>query len=88
MSRSAARSALPSLAERAALLDTLTYEDAIRGKIIIGTPERVAEQLHALTEELGLDGILAELNTGGLIPHDCVVNALRLLCQEVKPAFH
>ena len=74
--------------ERAALLDTLTYEDAIRGKIIIGTPEKVAAQLHALQDELGLDGILAELNTGGLIPHDCVVNALRLLCQEVKPAFH
>ncbi|HEV8680052.1 MAG TPA: LLM class flavin-dependent oxidoreductase, partial [Stellaceae bacterium] len=69
--------------ERAALLDTLTYADAIRGKIIVGTPERVAEQLLALQEELGLDGILAELNTGGLIPHDCVVNALRLLCQEV-----
>jgi alkanesulfonate monooxygenase SsuD/methylene tetrahydromethanopterin reductase-like flavin-dependent oxidoreductase (luciferase family) len=74
--------------ERAALLDTLTYEDAVRGKIIIGTPERVAEQLHALQQELGLDGILAELNTGGLIPHECVVNALRLLCQEVKPRFH
>jgi alkanesulfonate monooxygenase SsuD/methylene tetrahydromethanopterin reductase-like flavin-dependent oxidoreductase (luciferase family) len=74
--------------ERAAMLDTLTYEDAIRGKIIIGTPERVAEQLRALQDELGLDGILAELNTGGLIPHDCVVNALRLLCEEVKPAFH
>jgi alkanesulfonate monooxygenase SsuD/methylene tetrahydromethanopterin reductase-like flavin-dependent oxidoreductase (luciferase family) len=74
--------------ERAAMLDTLTYEDAIRGKIIIGTPERVAAQLQALQDELGLDGILAELNTGGLIPHDCVINALRLLCQEVKPAFH
>jgi alkanesulfonate monooxygenase SsuD/methylene tetrahydromethanopterin reductase-like flavin-dependent oxidoreductase (luciferase family) len=74
--------------ERAAMLDTLTYDDAIRGKIIIGTPERVAAQLQALQDELGLDGILAELNTGGLIPHDCVINALRLLCQEVKPAFH
>jgi alkanesulfonate monooxygenase SsuD/methylene tetrahydromethanopterin reductase-like flavin-dependent oxidoreductase (luciferase family) len=84
----AGTSASEGRAERAALLDTLTYEDAIRGKIIIGTPERVAEQLHALQEELGLDGILAELNTGGLIPHDCVVNALRLLCQEVMPAFH
>jgi alkanesulfonate monooxygenase SsuD/methylene tetrahydromethanopterin reductase-like flavin-dependent oxidoreductase (luciferase family) len=74
--------------ERAAMLDTLTYEDAIRGKILVGTPERVAAQLLALKEELGLDGILAELNTGGRIPHDCVVNALRLLCEEVKPAFH
>jgi alkanesulfonate monooxygenase SsuD/methylene tetrahydromethanopterin reductase-like flavin-dependent oxidoreductase (luciferase family) len=75
-------------AERAAALDNLTYDDAIRGKIIIGTPDRVAEQLQALQQELGVDGILAELNTGGRIPHACVVNALRLLCQEVKPAFH
>jgi hypothetical protein len=39
-------------------------------------------------EELGLDGILAELNCGGQIPHDSVLRALRLLCQEVKPRFH
>jgi alkanesulfonate monooxygenase SsuD/methylene tetrahydromethanopterin reductase-like flavin-dependent oxidoreductase (luciferase family) len=84
----AGTSASEGRAERAAMLDTLTYDDAIRGKIIIGTPERVAEQLHALKDELGLDGILAELNTGGLIPHDCVMNALRLLCQEVMPRFH
>jgi len=81
-------SAADGRAERAAMLDTLTYEDAIRGKIIIGAPERVAEQLHALKEELGLDGILAELNTGGLIPHDCVMNALRLLCSEVMRRYH
>jgi len=84
----AGTSASEGRAERAAMLDNLTYDDALRGKIIIGTPDMVAEQFHALQEELGLDGILAELNTGGLIPHDCVMNALRLLCQEVKPAFH
>ena len=84
----AGTSASEGRAERAAMLDTLTYEDAIRGKIIIGTPERVAEQLHALRDELGLDGILAELNTGGRIPHDCVMSALRLLCREVMPRFH
>jgi alkanesulfonate monooxygenase SsuD/methylene tetrahydromethanopterin reductase-like flavin-dependent oxidoreductase (luciferase family) len=75
-------------AERAALLDNLSYEDALRGKVIIGTPDAVAAQLAALRDELGLDGILAELNTGGQIPHDCVTNALRLLCEEVKPRFH
>src|SRR5437660_9873726 len=58
----AGTSASEGRAERAAALDTLTYEDAIRGKIIIGTPDSVAEQLRALQEELGLDGILAELN--------------------------
>jgi alkanesulfonate monooxygenase SsuD/methylene tetrahydromethanopterin reductase-like flavin-dependent oxidoreductase (luciferase family) len=84
----AGTSASEGRAERAALLDNLSYDDAIRGKIIIGTPDSVAEQLQALEQELGLDGILAELNTGGLIPHHCVVNALRLLCEEVKPRFH
>ncbi len=74
--------------ERAAALDNLSYEDAIRGKLILGTPDAVADQLHALQDELGVDGILAELNTGGLIPHDRVLNALRLLCEEVKPHFH
>jgi alkanesulfonate monooxygenase SsuD/methylene tetrahydromethanopterin reductase-like flavin-dependent oxidoreductase (luciferase family) len=84
----AGTSASEGRAERAAMLDTLTYDDALRGKIIIGTPERVADQLHGLQETLGLDGILAELNTGGRIPHDCVVRALQLLCQEVMPRFH
>ena len=84
----AGTSASEGRAERAAMLDTLTYDDALRGKIIIGSPEMVAEQLHGLQETLGLDGILAELNTGGRIPHDCVVRALQLLCQEVMPRFH
>jgi len=48
----------------------------------------VAAKLHAVEAELGLDGILAELNTGGLIPHRQVMTALRLLCEEVKPRFH
>ena len=37
---------------------------------------------------MGLSGILAELNCGGLIPHDRVVNAMRLLCEAVKPLFN
>jgi hypothetical protein len=40
-----------------------------------------------LQDELGLDGILAELNTGGLIPHAKVMSAMRLLCAEVMPRF-
>jgi alkanesulfonate monooxygenase SsuD/methylene tetrahydromethanopterin reductase-like flavin-dependent oxidoreductase (luciferase family) len=55
--------------------------------MIVGTPDRVADKLLGLREELGLDGILAELNPGSLIPHARVMNALRLLCQEVMPRF-
>jgi hypothetical protein len=47
----------------------------------------VATRLKGLQERIGFDGILAELNCGGLIPHERVMNALRLLCEEVKPRF-
>jgi hypothetical protein len=52
-----------------------------------GTPQSVSQRLRQLRDEIGFDGILAELNCGGLIPHDRVLNALRLLCQEVMPRF-
>jgi hypothetical protein len=48
----------------------------------------VVDRLHELREELGLDGILAELNCGGLIPHQQVMSALRLLCEKVIPRFN
>src|SRR5260370_19708269 len=84
----AGTSASEGRAERAAMLDTLTYDDALRGKIIIGTPEMVADQLHGLQETLGLDGILAELNTGGPIPHDRLLRGLPRLCPEGIPRVH
>ena len=80
-----------------ATLNFLTYLAAKTTVMRLGTavlvlpwhnPALLAEQLHGLQETLGLDGILAELNTGGRIPHDCVVRALQLLCQEVMPRFH
>jgi alkanesulfonate monooxygenase SsuD/methylene tetrahydromethanopterin reductase-like flavin-dependent oxidoreductase (luciferase family) len=80
--------AIEGRAERLARLEKLTYEEALTGQVLIGTPETVTERLRDLQEELGVDGILAELNCGGLIPHQHVMTALRLLCEEVKPRFH
>ena len=36
-------------------------------------------------DRLGLAGILAEVNCDGTIPNTQVIEALRLLCREVKP---
>ena len=69
-------------------LETMTYEDALKGTVLIGSPGSVAERLGALQEELGLDGVLMELNCGGRIPHANVMSALKLLCQDVMPKFH
>ena len=64
---------------------TISYEEVMRDKVIIGGPERVADRLRQLHEELGLNGILAELNFGALIPPDPMTRSLQLLCQEVMP---
>jgi alkanesulfonate monooxygenase SsuD/methylene tetrahydromethanopterin reductase-like flavin-dependent oxidoreductase (luciferase family) len=80
--------AIEQRAERGQRLQTVSYEEALRDKMIVGTPDQVAEKLQRLRQEIGLDGILAELNPGSLIPHAQVMNALRLLCQEVMPRFH
>jgi hypothetical protein len=37
----------------------------------------IAARLRVLQQEIGLSGILAELNCGGLIPHHHVLNAIR-----------
>jgi len=84
---SAHRSGRQAFIDRAERLRTLTYADVLRGNVLVGTPQSVGEKLRQLQEEIGFDGILAELNCGGLIPHERVLNALRLLCQEVMPRF-
>jgi alkanesulfonate monooxygenase SsuD/methylene tetrahydromethanopterin reductase-like flavin-dependent oxidoreductase (luciferase family) len=87
IAESARRSGRQNFIDRAEHLRKLTYDDALRGNVIVGSPDTVASRLKALQTEIGFDGILAELNCGGLIPHERVMNALRLLCQEVKPRF-
>jgi alkanesulfonate monooxygenase SsuD/methylene tetrahydromethanopterin reductase-like flavin-dependent oxidoreductase (luciferase family) len=87
MSRGGTR-AIEGRAERLERLEKLTYDEALQGQVLIGTPQMVGERLRALQDELGIDGILAELNCGGLIPHAQVMTALRLLCEEVMPRFH
>jgi alkanesulfonate monooxygenase SsuD/methylene tetrahydromethanopterin reductase-like flavin-dependent oxidoreductase (luciferase family) len=85
--RSGAR-AIEERAERGQRLQTITYEEALRDKIVVGTPEMVVDCLRQLREELRFNGILAELNCGSLIPHERVMNSLHLLCDKVMPHFN
>ena len=74
-------------AGRGQALQTISYKDALRDKVIVGTPESVAERLEDLTRKLGLNGVLAEVNCGGLIPNEKVMHSLQLMCEEVVPRF-
>ena len=88
---SATRAGVRAIEDRAARgrrLQTITYDEALRDKIIVGTPEQVTDRLMQLKEELRLDGILAEMNCGTKIPHQQVMKSLQLLCERVKPQFH
>ena len=65
----------------------LTYDDILARKVAFGTPAGVIERLTWLQKELGIDGIVAELNPGGLIPLELERRSLQLLTHEVMPAF-
>jgi alkanesulfonate monooxygenase SsuD/methylene tetrahydromethanopterin reductase-like flavin-dependent oxidoreductase (luciferase family) len=87
IAESARRSGREQFIRRAEALKNLTYDDVLRDNVIVGSPDGVAARLRELQDTVGFDGILAELNCGGLIPQARVLNALRLLCHEVMPQF-
>ncbi len=68
-------------------LETITYDEAINGTVCVGTPDMVIEKLKALETDLGLDGIQFEFNCGGKAEHAHERTSLRMLCQDVMPAF-
>ena len=87
----AAKTNEPAAIERARHADRLqnaSYEETLGQQVLSGSPDTFVRLLREVRDELGLDGILAELNCSGTIPHANVMTALRLLCQEVMPRFH
>ena len=48
--------------QRAARLSTLSYDDILGTKVAFGTPAGLVDRFAELRVELGLDGVVAELN--------------------------
>ncbi|MSP01063.1 MAG: LLM class flavin-dependent oxidoreductase [Acetobacteraceae bacterium] len=69
-------------------LMTMTYDRAREGSTLMGTPDEVTRKIEALRDDMGLSGVLVELNCGGKVEHAHEMEALRLLCEEVQPRFH
>ena len=72
--------------ERLRRASEVTYDDLLH-RLAFGTPEAVVEKIQQYREDLGITGISLDVNPGGQIPHDKVMNSLRLLAEEVVPAF-
>jgi len=73
--------------EMANMLANLTYEDILKYRVAAGAPDGLTARLTELQEVLGLDGIVAEMNAGGMLNPDQVKDSLRVLTQQVMPNF-
>jgi alkanesulfonate monooxygenase SsuD/methylene tetrahydromethanopterin reductase-like flavin-dependent oxidoreductase (luciferase family) len=67
-------------------LAALSYERILETRVAFGTPESLTERLARVRDDLGLDGIIAELNPGGLLPMAQMRRTLDILTHEVIPA--
>lgn len=75
-------------AERATRMMNVTYDELLRERVVYGTPQTVVERISALQEGLKLSGIIVEMNVGGLIAKERVLNSLRRFGEEVVPQFN
>jgi alkanesulfonate monooxygenase SsuD/methylene tetrahydromethanopterin reductase-like flavin-dependent oxidoreductase (luciferase family) len=66
-------------------LKALSYDDILEKRVAYGGPEGLTERLRWLRDELSLDGIVAELNPAGYLPHELVMRSLRIITHEVLP---
>jgi alkanesulfonate monooxygenase SsuD/methylene tetrahydromethanopterin reductase-like flavin-dependent oxidoreductase (luciferase family) len=74
-------------AERLQRMATIPYDDILKRRVIYGTPEAVVDRLQEYQEELGISSVVLEMNYGGQIPYDRVINSMRLLTEKVVPKF-
>jgi alkanesulfonate monooxygenase SsuD/methylene tetrahydromethanopterin reductase-like flavin-dependent oxidoreductase (luciferase family) len=68
-------------------LEELSYDEILKTRVAFGTAPALVDRLGQLRQELGLTGIVAELNPGGLLPVEPMHRTLRILTHEVIPAF-
>jgi alkanesulfonate monooxygenase SsuD/methylene tetrahydromethanopterin reductase-like flavin-dependent oxidoreductase (luciferase family) len=88
--RSVGRAGTAASEDRAHMAEELaniSYETLLRDWVVYGTAAEVVERLQQLRDELDLSGIILEMNAGGLMPPDRVLNSLQLFGEQVAPQF-
>ena len=72
--------------ERLKRLSEVSYDEVLK-RTIYGTPDAVVDRIQQYREELGITGVSLDVNPGGQVPYDRVVNSMRLLTEQVIPNF-
>ena len=78
---------LEERAEQAKRIAGATFDDILRDRLAYGSPETVIARINEVREDLGISGIIAELNVGGRIPKELVFDSLNRLGKQVIPSF-
>ena len=73
------------IVQRARRISAVTYEDLLRDRLAYGSPDTVTRLLREIIGELGLNGVIAEVNVGGGIPKDKVLASVKRFAAEVAP---
>jgi hypothetical protein len=75
---------------RQAMADRITnmsYDEILKTRVAFGTAPALRDRLGEIAEDLGLAGIVAELNPSGLLSLDQMKRTLDILTREVIPTF-
>lgn len=70
-----------------ATLSALSYDDILNDRVAFGTADRLIDRINEWRDVLGIDGISAEMNAGGMLSEAQVKNSLRIITADVMPTF-
>lgn len=71
----------------AKVLDALDYDEILASRVAFGSAPAVVDRFREWQEVLGIDGVVLEMNAGGMLTEEAVKASLKRLCREVMPAF-
>jgi alkanesulfonate monooxygenase SsuD/methylene tetrahydromethanopterin reductase-like flavin-dependent oxidoreductase (luciferase family) len=77
----------PEIAARIQRTANTPYDDILKQRVLYGTPEAVVDRLQEYQDALGITGVVLEMNYGGRLPYERVLNSVRLLTEKVAPKF-
>jgi alkanesulfonate monooxygenase SsuD/methylene tetrahydromethanopterin reductase-like flavin-dependent oxidoreductase (luciferase family) len=74
-------------AERLQRRASVPYDELLQQRLMYGTPAEVVDRLQEYQAELGISSVVLEMNYGGQIPSERIINSMRLLTEQVVPKF-
>ena len=79
--------ALEARAERSKVLAEMTYQQVLANDVVYGTPAMVFEKIEQIRDDLGISGLVMDVNCGGRMSSEQTIGSMRLFCEHVIPRF-